>query len=328
MSTRVTAATEFVVEDGIAVTTAARVLGVSRQSVYDRLRAAPSTDPGGEDDGGGRAAGRRARRAVHVVAPVLPQDWQTMGLGPEHCDVQTAIHVLARRHPAAGYRKITARARRAGYVLNRKKTARLLKAWGFLRAGRKRHPKAQGRPFDITASNQLWQTDMTSIWCGEDGWGYFTAVIDCFDRVLLGWSFTLRCRSKDISPSLEMAWVTAFPYGRDTSAGDDEDEMVTVRHDNGTQFTATHYRDVAKALDLRLSRTAYRHPDGNAFIERMFRTLKEEAIWPNELDSYDQALEVILAWMTDYNTERPHASLGDRTPAEARAEAAPHKAAA
>ena len=84
-----------------------------------------------------------------------------------------------------------------------------------------------------------------------------------------------------------MAWATAFPYGRD------DEEKVTVRHDNGTQFTATHYRAVAKTLGLTLSRTAYRHPDGNAFIERMFRTLKEEAIWPNEFDSYEQALVAI-----------------------------------
>ena len=41
MSVRVTAAGQFVTEDGVAVTTAARVLGVSRQAVYDRL--APAT---------------------------------------------------------------------------------------------------------------------------------------------------------------------------------------------------------------------------------------------------------------------------------------------
>ncbi len=308
MSTRVTAAADFVTEDGIAVTTAARVLGVSRQAVYDRMTPAMEPEPAA---------------ALRLVAPALPGDWQTMDLGPDHCDVDTAIHVLARRHPAAGYRKITARARRAGYVLNRKKTARLLKAWGFLRSPRKPHPKAQGKPFDITASNQLWQTDMTSIWCGEDGWGYFTAVIDTYDRMLLGWSFTLRCRATDVSSSLQMAWATAFPYGRDTG-----EPKVTVRHDNGTQFTSVHYRDVATTLDLTLSRTAYRHPDGNAFIERMFRTLKEEAIWPSEFDTYDQALAAIMAWIQDYNNERPHASLGERTPAEARAEAAQHKTAA
>lgn len=313
MSVRVTAAAQFVTDDGIAVTTAARVLGVSRQAIYDRL--APAVEPD--------HVVVTVEPVLRLVPPVLPEGWKTMALGPQHCDVESAIHVLALRHPAAGYRKITARARRAGYRLNRKKTARLLKAWGFLRSRKKPHPKAQGKPFDLTASNQLWQTDMTSIWCGEDGWGYFTAVIDCYDRVLLGWSFTLRCRAIDFTPSLEMAWSTAFPYGRD-----EDDPKVTCRHDNGTQFTSVHYRGVAKDLDIVLSRTAYRHPDGNAFIERMFRTLKEEAVWPNEFDSYDQALEAILAWMIDYNTERPHASLGERTPAEARAEAAQHKTAA
>jgi hypothetical protein len=105
VSTRVTAAAQFVVEDGISVSCAARVHQVSRQSVYDRLRPAPSSDSDAADEDV-RAAGRRSRRALHLVAPVLPEDWQMMDLGPERCDVEVAIHVLARRHPAAGYRKI------------------------------------------------------------------------------------------------------------------------------------------------------------------------------------------------------------------------------
>ncbi len=133
------------------------MLQVSRQAVYDRLAPAMRAD---------RVVLEKApKRQLRLVPPELPGDWRTMALGPDACDVQTAIHVLALRHPAAGYRKITARARRAGYLRNYEKTTRLLKAWGFLRARKKPHPKAQGKPFDITASNQLWQTDMTSIWC-------------------------------------------------------------------------------------------------------------------------------------------------------------------
>ena len=70
-----------------------------------------------------------------------------------------------------------------------------------------------------------------------------------------------------------------------------------------------------------LSRTAYRHPDGNAFIERLYRTLKEECVWPNDFASFDEALTAIEAWVLDYNHERPHDSLDDKTPAEARAQA-------
>jgi putative transposase len=54
----------------------------------------------------------------------------------------------------------------------------------------------------VIAPNVLWQTDLTSVWCGEDGWAYFCAVIDCFDRSILGLILTTRCRAKDVSPAL------------------------------------------------------------------------------------------------------------------------------
>ena len=57
MSTRGTAAADFVTEDGIAVTTAARVLQVSRQAVYDRMAPAMELEPAA---------------ALRLVAPALP----------------------------------------------------------------------------------------------------------------------------------------------------------------------------------------------------------------------------------------------------------------
>ena len=120
-----------------------------------------------------------------------------------------------------------------------------------------------------------------------------------------------------------MAWSTAFQYDPD-----EDEPKVTCQHSNGTQFTCTHYRGVAKDLDFVLWQNACRHPHGSAFIKRVFRSLKEEAIWPNDFDGYDQALVASLAWMVGYNTNRPHASLGERTPGEAQAEAAQHKSAA
>jgi hypothetical protein len=56
--------------------------------------------------------------------------------------METAIHILARRRPAAGSRVIRSREKKRGYVVNRKKVARLLKAWGFTSAQKEPHPKA------------------------------------------------------------------------------------------------------------------------------------------------------------------------------------------
>ncbi len=312
------------------MTTIASALGVSRQCCYRPVSGA-GPDPNGPQTGTqrpGSAPFTANARSRHPMAPPLPLDWQTCALGPEHLAVEVALHVLARRHVAAGYRKLTARAKRAGYVINKKRVQRLLRAWGFTRARRRPHPKAQGRPFDISAPNELWQTDLTAVWCGEDSWGYFTAVIDCWCRSILGWTFTRRCRALDVIGALETAVGTAFPYVEHLDDVEPATRVV-LRHDNGTQFTATRYLDTARALGVKCSRTAYRHPDGNAFVERVCRTYKEECVWPNEFARYDEALAATAAWVDDYNHERPHQSLGDRTPAEVRAEAlTPHNRAA
>jgi hypothetical protein len=88
------------------------------------------------------------------------------------------------------------------------------------------HPKAQGRPFVVMAPNRLSQKDIAAPWCGEDGGGYLTAMVDCFDRSLLGWSFTPRCSRRDFSPAMEQAWSTAWLYGPEAPPS------VVMRHDN------------------------------------------------------------------------------------------------
>jgi len=274
----------------------AEALLVSRQSLYKVQRI--------------RQAVRRPR-----PRPVMRELDLDVQVGPEHLAPEEALVVLARRHVAYGYRRLWAKLRRAGYVVNRKRVQRLLRLWGYGLTRPRPHPKAQGRPFDVSAPNQLWQTDMTAIWCGEDGWGYLTAVLDCFDRSMLGWSMTPRCRARDFSPAMEMAWSTAWPYGPETPP------TVVLRHDNGTQFTSEHYREVASRLGIKLSRTRYRHPDGNALVERIFLSLKQEEVWPQDYVSFAEAQAAVTHWILDYNTERPHQSLKYRTPAEVRQEA-------
>ncbi len=55
----------------------------------------------------------------------------------------------------------------------------------------------------------------------------------------------------------------------------------------------------------------------NIFIERLWRSLKQEAVYLEEITDGFKARRVINNWMTFYNTERPHSSLERRTPKEA-----------
>lgn len=298
MRQRVEQGKKWLVGEVAAPATIARVLLVSRQSLYKK---------------------RRVRRPVAkpVPRPVSRELAIDVEISPLTMSAEDALVVLARRHVGYGYRQLWSRLRRRGYCINRKKVQRLLRLWGYSLTRPRPHPKAQGRPFDITKPNELWQTDMTAIWCGEEGWGYLTVVTDCFCRSILGWSFTLRCRARDFSPALEMAWSMAWPYGPDR----ENPPAVVLRHDNGTQFTSAHYRDVADVLGVKLSRTRYRHPDGNALVERIFLSLKTEEVWPNDYEHFAQAHAAVAAWIDDYNSERAHQSLKYRTPHEVRREA-------
>ncbi len=55
----------------------------------------------------------------------------------------------------------------------------------------------------------------------------------------------------------------------------------------------------------------------NIFIERLWRSLKYEAVYLHDLTDGFKAERVIGEWIDFYNTERPHSALAGRTPAEA-----------
>ena len=55
----------------------------------------------------------------------------------------------------------------------------------------------------------------------------------------------------------------------------------------------------------------------NIFIERLWRSLKQEAVYLHELQDGFQAKRVIKDWISFYNTERPHTALDKRSPDDA-----------
>jgi hypothetical protein len=64
-------------------------------------------------------------------------------------------------------------------------------------------------------------------------------------------------------------------------------------------------------------RTAYHHPEGSGYIERFHRSLKEEEVWTAEYRSLAEAKVSIGRWIEEYNHDRPHRGVQDRTPHEA-----------
>jgi putative transposase len=137
------------------------------------------------------------------------------------------------------------------------------------------------------------------------GWAYLVSVIDCCTREIVGWDLSLRCRTEEALAALNRAVLEVLPFGSRGTG-------LTLTTDNGTQFTSARYVETLNRLGITHRRTAYNHPEGNSYIERFHRSLKEEEVWLNEYENFAQG-EVEHRALDRGVQSRPSASRTPRT---------------
>ena len=84
--------------------------------------------------------------------------------------------------------------------------------------------------------------------------------------------------------------------------------------DQGSQYTGTGWITTLTKADIKISMDGRGRYLDNIFIERLWRSLKQEAVYLREITDGLQAKQVIDDWISFYNTERPHTALDKRTP--------------
>ena len=87
-----------------------------------------------------------------------------------------------------------------------------------------------------------------------------------------------------------------------------------IRLDNGPEFTSRAMDDWAHKNAVKLDFIAPGKPTQNAFIESFNGKFRNECLNENHFDTLEEARTVIEAWKDDYNSFRPHSSLGNLTP--------------
>ena len=139
-------------------------------------------------------------------------------------------------------------------------------------------------------------------------------MIDCHDREIVGYEFALRGRAREAERALEDACIRRFGTLRPRGA------KPVIRSDNGLVFQSRRFRAACADYGLGQEFITPYTPEQNGVIERFFRSLKEECIWLRDFRSFKEARRRIVRWIEWYNRERPHQSLGYRSPAEHRAQ--------
>lgn len=218
-------------------------------------------------------------------------------------------------HPNWGYRRVWAYIRyRDGVVVGKNRIYRLMSEAKKLvplntqlKASRTAHrskPKAK-------VPNQFWGTDMTKIYISSWGWVYLHVVLDWFSKEIIGYHLSMTSKSSDWLIALNMAVQTRFSNGIFAKLG--KPKLIS---DNGCQPTSAVFMKSCSELKIKQIFTTWNNPKGNADTERLFRTLKEDLVWPNEWTSPFQFQAALDAWIIAYNTDFPHQSLRYKTPAQ------------
>jgi putative transposase len=221
------------------------------------------------------------------------------------------IQQLIQLHPTYGYRRIWALLRFGdGLLINRKRVYRLMRQKRWLVRQRQVTPKprVQRSRSRTQRRNERWAMDVTHIACGRDGWAHLTAVIDCYDREIVGYEFALRGRANEAERALEAACLYRFgtlrPLGK----------TPVVRSDNGLIFQSRQFRAACRFYRLDQEYITPYTPEQNGLIERFFRSLKEECVWQHTFTNFTEAKIIITNWIQWYNEERPHQALGCQSP--------------
>jgi putative transposase len=215
------------------------------------------------------------------------------------------------RHPFYGSRRMVVFLRAAGHMVNRKRVQRLMRGMGL--AGMapgpntsKAHPQHKVYPYllrgvPVTRPNQVWSTDISYIRLAR-GFAYLVAVIDWYSRKVLSWRLS---NSMDASFCVDCLEDALREHGR----------PLVFNSDQGSQFTSAAFTDVLKREKVDISMDGRGRAFDNIFVERLWRNVKHEDVYLKGYANMAELMVGLAQYFAFYNEERPHQSLGYRTPA-------------
>jgi putative transposase len=213
------------------------------------------------------------------------------------------------RTPFYGVRRLTAVLRQQGYLVNAKRVRRLLRTLGLAALGPQPGTsrgalKHQVYPYllrgvAIERVNHVWSTDITYVRL-RGGFVYLVAVLDWYSRYVLSWG---------LSNSLEVGFCLE---ALEAALAGGQPEIFNT--DQGAQFTSPAFTGKLAAAGVRISMDGRGRALDNVFVERLWRSVKYEEVYLKEYQSLGEARGGLGQYFRFYNEERPHQSLGYRSP--------------
>ena len=218
--------------------------------------------------------------------------------------IQERLRELAREHPRFGYRRLHLYLHEE-MAVNHKKVQRVYRELGLsVKRTRRKHLRRtlQPRPV-LTERGQEWALDFASDVTAAGQRFRVFGVIDSFTRQCLVLDTAASFPSRRVTRMLERAIAE---HGKPQS----------IRCDNGPELTSRHF--LAWAIDWKIDIVHIQpgKPTQNGGMESFNGKLRDECLNTSWFWNLFDARGKISTWKAEYNSRRPHSSLGYRTPDE------------
>lgn len=230
------------------------------------------------------------------------------------------IRALIAGQPTYGYRRIHALLRRqrreqGGAPVNVKRVYRVMKVHGLLlnrhtAAGEER--RHDGR-VAVDHPDRRWCSDGFEIGCDNGEKVRIAFTLDCCDREAISWVATTGgINSSDIrdlmidSVERRFGLINKLP------------KPIEWLSDNGSPYTASETRALARDIGLVPCTTPIQSPQSNGMAEAFVKTIKRDYARVSAKPDAYSVLRQLDTWFGHYNTVHPHKALGYRSPREFR----------
>ena len=198
-----------------------------------------------------------------------------------------------------------------GYWVNEKRIRRLMRIMGLEAVapkpdlskpakGHKVYPYLL-RGLTVKGPDHVWCTDITSIAMAK-GFLYLTAVMDWYSRYVISWQ---------ISNTLDTTFCLEALHG----ALLQRPAPGIFNTDQGSQYTSAEHTGALLAEGIKISMDGKGRATDNAFIERLWRNVKQQCIYLNSPKDGNELRRLLSEYFTFYNHHRPHQNLDGLTPA-------------
>lgn len=211
--------------------------------------------------------------------------------------------------PFYGVLRMHAHVCQLGYAVNVKRIRRLLRLMDLYAIYPKKNTSRPGpghkiypyllRNLQVVRVNQVWSTDITYI-AMERGFMYLVAVIDWHSRQVLSWRLSNTLDASFCIEALREALETGTP------------EIFNT--DQGCQFTSNEFTGCLLNRNILVSMDGRGRCLDNIFVERLWRTVKQEYVYLHCISSGKELWQGLDAYFKFYNNKRLHQALGYMTP--------------